>query len=40
MEANKKAVLEHEGLSRSKRDAIGRNVLSLFPAAAARLEKG
>ncbi|KAF6218732.1 hypothetical protein HO133_005274 [Letharia lupina] len=39
MEANKKAVLEYEGLSRSQRDAIGRNVLSLFPAAAARLEK-
>ena len=40
MEANKKAVLEYEGLSRSQRDAIGRNVLSLFPAAAARLKKG
>lgn len=39
MEANKKAVLEYEGLSRSQRNAIGRNVLSLFPAAAARLEK-
>lgn len=39
MEANKKAVLEYEGLSRSQRDAIGRNVLSLFPAAAARLDK-
>ncbi|CAF9937781.1 hypothetical protein IMSHALPRED_000543 [Imshaugia aleurites] len=39
MEANKKAVLEYEGLSRSQRDAIGRNVLSLFPAAASRLEK-
>lgn len=39
MEANKRAVLEYEGLSRSQRDAIGRNVLSLFPAAATRLEK-
>ena len=39
MEANKEAVLEYEGLSRSQRDAIGRNVLSLFPAAAKRLEK-
>ena len=39
MEANKKAVLEYEGLSRSQRDAIGRNVLSLFPTAAKRLEK-
>lgn len=39
MEANKKAILEYEGLTRSQRDAIGRNVLSLFPAAAARLEK-
>lgn len=39
MEANRKAVLEYEGLSKRQRDAIGRNVLSLFPAAAARLEK-
>ena len=39
MEANKKAVLDYEGLSKSQRDAIGRNVLSLFPAAAARMEK-
>lgn len=39
MEANKRAVLEYEALSRCQRDAIGRNVLSLFPAAATRLEK-
>lgn len=39
MEANKREVLEYEGLSKEQRDAIGRNVLSLFPAAAARLEK-
>lgn len=39
MEANRKAVLEYEGLSKRQRNAIGRNVLSLFPAAAARLEK-
>ena len=40
MEVNKKEVLGYEGLSRSQRDAIGRNVLPLFPAAAARLKKG
>ena len=39
MEANRRAVLEYEGLSTSQRDAIGRNVLSLFPAAAKRLKK-
>lgn len=39
MEANRKAVLEFEGLSRSQCNAIGRNVLSLFLAAAERLEK-
>ena len=39
MEANRKAVLEYEGLLKSQRDAIGRNVLSLLPAAAKRLEE-
>lgn len=39
MEANRKAVLEFEGLSTSQCNAIGRNVLSLFPAAAERLGK-
>lgn len=34
--SKKKAGLEYDGLSRSQRDAVGRNVLSLFPAAAAR----
>ena len=38
-EANKKAVLDYEGLSESQRFAIGRNVLSLFPAATARLDR-
>ena len=38
MEANKKAILNYEGLSESQRLAIGRNVLPLFPAAAARLD--
>lgn len=37
MEANRKAVLEFEGLSQEQRTAIGRNVLALFPAAAQRL---
>ncbi|KAK4697559.1 6-methylsalicylate decarboxylase, partial [Lecanoromycetidae sp. Uapishka_2] len=37
MEANKKQVLEFEGLTSDQRQAIGRNVLSLFPSAAARL---
>ena len=37
MEANKKQVLEFEGLTETQRQAIGRNVLSLFPSAAARL---
>ena len=39
MEANKKAVLDYDGLSKEQRDAIGRNVLSLFPAATGRLER-
>ena len=39
MEANRKAVLEYEGLMKCQRDAIGRNVLSLLPAAAKRLEE-
>ena len=39
MEANRKAVLEYEGLLKSQRDAIGRNILSLLPAAAKRLEE-
>ena len=38
MEANGKAVLECEGLSRSQCDALGRIVLSLFPADTERLE--
>ena len=37
MEANRRAVLEYEGLSKGQRDAIGRNVLSLLLAAAKRL---
>ena len=37
MEANRRAVLEYEGLSKGQRGAIGRNVLSLLPAAAKRL---
>ena len=40
MGANKRALLEYEGLSRSQRDAIGRNELSLFPAVGERLGKG
>lgn len=39
MEANRKAVLEYEGLSKVQRDAIGRNILLLLPAAAKRLEE-
>ena len=39
MEANKKAVLDYDGLSEGQRFAIGRNVLSLFPVAAARLDR-
>ena len=39
MEANKKAVLDFDGLSENQRLAIGRNVLALFPAAAARLDR-
>ena len=39
MEANKKAVREYVGLGKEEREAIGRNVLVLFPAAAARLEQ-
>ncbi len=39
MEANRKAVLEYEGLSLSQREDIGRNALCLFPAAAKRLDK-
>ena len=39
MEANRKAVLEYEGLLKIQRDAIGRNVLSLLPAAAKRSEE-
>ena len=38
MEANRRAVLEYEGLSKGQRDAIGRNILLLLPAAAKRLE--
>ncbi|MCJ1460295.1 hypothetical protein MMC28_010674 [Mycoblastus sanguinarius] len=37
MEANKKAVLGYNGLSENQLQAIGRNVLPLFPAAEARL---
>ena len=39
MEANKKAILNYAGLTKDQRNAIGRNVLALFPAAAARLER-
>ena len=39
MEANRKVVLEYEGLLKGQCDAIGRDVLSLLPAAAKRLEK-
>ena len=39
MEANRKAVLEYEGLSKVQRNAIGRNILLLLPAAAKRLEE-
>ena len=38
-EASKKAVLNYDGLSENQRFAIGRNVLSLFPVAAARLDR-
>ena len=39
MEANRRAVLEYEGLLKTQRDAIGRKVISLLPAAAKRSEK-
>ena len=37
MEANKQAILNYDGLSENQRIDIGRNVLPLFPSAAARL---
>lgn len=39
MEANKEAVLVFKGLNWAQKQAVGRNVLRLFPAAAKRLEK-
>lgn len=39
MEANKKAVLDYDDLSKEQRDATGRNVMSLFPAATGRLKR-
>ena len=39
MEANRWEVLGYEGLSEREREAIGRNVLMLFPAARERLAR-
>jgi predicted TIM-barrel fold metal-dependent hydrolase len=39
MEANRHEVLGYEGLSKEEREAIGRNVLVLFPAAGERLAR-